>query len=149
MAALVSPGISITVSDESAYLPTAVGTIPFVLFASAQDKIINNSVASGTKKANAGKVFGISSQRDLVTTFGAPKFRQTTAGTPIHGGELNEYGLMAAYSALGLGNRVWAIRADVDLDSLVGTTVRPRGEVPDSTNWFDTLDTTWGIYEYT
>ena len=148
MAALVSPGISITVSDESAYLPTAVGTIPFVLFASAQDKIINNSVASGTKKANAGKVFGISSQRDLVTTFGAPKFRQTTAGTPIHGGELNEYGLMAAYSALGLGNRVWAIRADVDLDSLVGTTVRPRGEVPDSTNWFDTLDTTWGIYEY-
>ena len=63
MAALVSPGISISVIDDSAYLPTAVGTIPFVLFASAENKILNNSVAPGTLKVNAGTVYGISSQR--------------------------------------------------------------------------------------
>jgi len=148
MAALVSPGLSITVTDESAYLPTAVGTIPFILFATSQDKTINNALATGTRKSNAGKVYGVSSQRELVSMFGTPTFRQTAAGTPIHGDELNEYGLMTAYSALGLGNRVWALRADIDLDQLVGTTVRPKGEVPDGTNWFDIDDTSWGIYEY-
>ena len=148
MAALVSPGISITVIDESQYLPTAVGTVPFVLFASGENKVINNTTAPGTKKANAGKVYGISSQRELVSTFGAPNFRTNAAGTPLHGDELNEYGLMAAYSALGLGNRVWAIRADINLNELVGTTVRPIGEVPDNTNWLDTADTAWGIFKY-
>ena len=148
MVALVSPGVSITVIDESQYLPTAVGSIPFVLFASGENKVINGAIAPGTKKANAGKVYGISSQRELVATFGTPKFYTSAAGTPLHGNELNEYGLMAAYSALGLGNRVWAIRADINLDELVGTTVRPVGAVPDSTNWFDTADTEWGIYEY-
>ena len=148
MAALVSPGISITVIDESQYLPTAVGTVPFVLFASAENKVVNNAIAPGTKKANAGKVYGISSQRELVATFGAPTFRTSAAGTALHGNELNEYGLMAAYSALGVGNRVWAIRADINLDELVGTTVRPIGEVPDGTNWLDTADTVWGIYQY-
>jgi hypothetical protein len=148
MAALVSPGLSITVTDESAYLPTAVGTIPFILFATSQDKTINNTFANATRKVNAGKVYGVSSQRELVSMFGTPTFRQTAAGTPIHGDELNEYGLMAAYSSLGLGNRVWAMRADVDLDQLIGTTVRPKGEVPDGTNWFDIDDSAWGIYEY-
>lgn len=148
MAALVSPGISITVSDESQYLPTAVGTVPFVLFASGENKVVNSAIAPGTKKTNAGKVYGISSQRELVATFGAPQFRQNAAGTALHADELNEYGLMAAYSALGLGNRVWAIRADINLDELVGTTVRPIGAVPDATNWFDTADTAWGIYQY-
>jgi hypothetical protein len=148
MAALVSPGVSITVSDESQYLPTAVGTIPFVLFASSENKVVNGAVAPGTKKSNAGKVYGISSQRELVATFGTPEFRQNAAGTALHGNELNEYGLMAAYSALGLGNRVWAIRADINLDELVGTTVRPVGEVPDGTNWFDFGTTAWGIYQY-
>ena len=91
MAALVSPGISITVTDESQYLPTAVGTIPFVLFASAENKVINNTIAAGTKKSNAGKVVGISSQRELVATFGAPNFRTNSAGTPIHADELNDW----------------------------------------------------------
>lgn len=148
MAALVSPGISITVVDESQYLPTAVGTVPFVLFASAENKTINNAIASGTRKANAGKVYGISSQRELVATFGAPIFRESASGSPLHGNELNEYGLMAAYSALGVGNRVWAIRADINTNELIGTTVRPIGEVSDGTNWFDTAATAWGIYEY-
>ena len=148
MVALVSPGVSITIIDESQYLPTSVGTVPFVLFASSENKVVNGVIAPGTKKINAGKVYGISSQRELVATFGTPTFRTSSAGSPLHGNELNEYGLMAAYSALGLGSRVWAIRADINLDELVGTTVRPVGEVPNGTNWFDTEDSTWGIYQY-
>ncbi len=147
--ALVSPGLEITVSDEAQYLPTALATVPFVLIATAENKTVNGVVAPGTTKANAGKVYGISSQRELVATFGYPKFRQSSAGTPLHGNELNEYGLMAAYSALGLGNRVWVIRADVDLDDLVGSSVRPTGTVPDGTVWLDTSVTDFGLFVYT
>jgi hypothetical protein len=148
MVALVSPGISVTIVDESQYLPSAVGTVPFVIFASSENKVVNGVVAPGTKKSNAGKVYGISSQRELVATFGTPTFRTSAAGSPLHGHELNEYGLMAAYSSLGVGSRVWAIRADINLDELVGTTVRPVGEVPNGTNWLDLAETTWGIYQY-
>ena len=38
--ALVSPGLQITVTDESQYLPTALGTVPFVLLATAENKTI-------------------------------------------------------------------------------------------------------------
>ena len=41
--ALVSPGIEITVIDESQYLPSAIGTVPFVLLATAENKVINNT----------------------------------------------------------------------------------------------------------
>ena len=61
--ALISPGLEITVIDESQYLPSAVGTVPFVLLATAENKVINNTIALGTTKANAGKLYGIASQR--------------------------------------------------------------------------------------
>jgi hypothetical protein len=146
--ALVSPGVEITVTDESQYLPSAVGTVPFIVVATAENKTINGVVAPGTTKANAGKAYGITSQRELATTFGTPTFRRSSADTPLHGDELNEYGLMAAYSALGLGNRAWVVRADIDLNDLVGSSVRPTGTIPNGINWLDYDDTSWGIFEF-
>ncbi|CAB4221297.1 Phage tail sheath C-terminal domain containing protein [uncultured Caudovirales phage] len=146
--ALVSPGLEISIIDESAYLPTGVGTIPFVVFATAENKTLSGKIAPGTLKSNAGKLYGISSQRELANTFGYPIFRRSTADTALHGHELNEYGVMAAYSAMGLGNRVWAMRADIDLNSLVGTSIRPQGESADGTVWLDTSTSNFGIWEY-
>ena len=146
--ALVSPGLQITVTDESQYVSASVGTVPLVFLATAQDKTINGSLATGTSAANAGLLQVFGSQRELVSALGYPSFKQTAAGTPIHGDERNEYGLMAAYSALGLGNRVYAVRADIDLAQLAGTSVRPSGEVADGTYWLDLADTSWGIYEW-
>lgn len=146
--ALVSPGVEITVTDESQYLPSAVGTVPFIVVATAENKTINGVVAAGTTRANAGKAYGISSQRELANTFGTPVFRRSAADTPLHGDELNEYGLMAAYSALGLGNRAWVVRADIDLNDLVGSSTRPTGTIANGLNWFDYDDSNWGIYEF-
>ena len=146
--ALVSPGVEITITDESQYLPTGVGTIPLVVVATAENKTINGLIASGTTKSNAGKAYGISSQRELATTFGLPTFRRSSGDTPLHGDELNEFGLMAAYSALGLGNRAWVVRADVDLDQLEGTTTRPSGTTITGTNWLDVGTSTFGVYEF-
>ena len=146
--ALVSPGLSITVTDESQYISNAVGTVPLVLMATAQDKTINGSAATGTSKANAGALQIFGSQRELSTAMGYPIFQQSSAGTPLHGNELNEYGLMAAYSALGVNNQLYAVRADIDLNELQPTSVRPTSAVADGTYWFDIADTTWGIYEW-
>lgn len=146
--ALVSPGVELTVIDESQYLPSAVSTIPLVVIATAENKTINGLVAAGTTKANANKVYGITSQRELSTTFGLPKFRRSAADTPLHADEMNEYGLMAAYSALGIGNRAWVIRANIDLDALEGTVIRPRGSVANNVNWFDLSTSKFGLFEF-
>ena len=54
MADLVSPGVSVTVTDESFYATAPVGTVPLVVIATAQDKIVTGTtnVAEGTTKAN-------------------------------------------------------------------------------------------------
>lgn len=145
--ALVSPGIQISINDQSQYVNSNVGSVPLVLLATAQDKTYNGSAATGTTKANAGKLQSFTSQRDLVTAMGTPSFELSSAGTPVNASERNEYGLLAAYSALGLGNRLFAIRADVDLNQLKGTSVRPAGQVADGTYWLDLANTEFGIYE--
>ena len=146
MATLLSPGIQISINDQSQYVNSNVGSVPLVLLATAQDKRYNSALASGTTKANAGKLQSFTSQRELVTAMGTPTFQLSSAGTVINAGELNEYGLLTAYSALGLGNQLYAIRADVDLNQLVGTSVRPAGNVADDTYWLDLANTEFGIY---
>ena len=148
--ALVSPGVQVTVIDQSNYAPTAIGSVPYLLVATAQDKVApgGTAIAVGTLAENAGKVFNITSQRDLVTTFGTPIFKTTAAGAPINADEQNEYGLLAAYSALGVSNTVYVQRANVDLGGLTGTTVRPLDDPATGSFWLDTTLTNWGIYEW-
>ena len=145
---LVSPGLEITVTDESQYVSTAVGTVPFMLLATAENKVFNGSIAPYTTPANANKLLAVTSQRDLITNFGYPDFKQSSAGTPLNGDELNEYGLMAAYSSLGVVNRMYIIRADIDLAQLTGTAVRPVGAPANGTFWLDLANTAWGVNEW-
>lgn len=148
--ALVSPGVEVSIIDQSQYLPAPTNSIPFVLVATAQDKADPNGtgVAQATTAANAGRLYEVTSQRDLVTLYGTPFFYQTSAGTPIQGYELNEYGLLAAYSLLGVTNRCYVLRADIDLASLVGQTGRPSSNPDDGTYWLDSTTSTWGINEW-
>ena len=119
MAQLSSPGVSVTVVDESFYTPAAAGTVPLFIVASEQNKQngAGTGIAPGTTAANAGTVYLLTSQKDLSDTFGVPKFYTDAGNNPIHAGEQNEYGLEAAYSFLGVSNRAYVVRADVDLNS--------------------------------
>ena len=149
--ALISPGVQVTVSDESQYTPTAAGSIAYVLLATAQDKRNPaGGIAAYTTKATAESLYTITSQRDLVSKYGNIEFKTDTAGNPINGDEQNEYGLLAAYSALGVSNQVYVQRADVDLDQLTGTTIRPTGSPANNTYWLDVsaTGTDWGIWEW-
>jgi hypothetical protein len=148
--ALTSPGVEVTIIDESNYLPAATNSVPYILIATAQNKVSGTGVgvAAGTTAANANKCYLITSQRDLAATFGTPFFYSTSAGTAINGYELNEYGLLAAYSTLGVSNRAYVQRADVDLSELTATLVRPTGDPADGAYWFDTGVSTFGIFEW-
>lgn len=148
--ALTSPGVEIIINDESQYIPAATNSVPYILLATAQNKVSGAGVgvAAGTLKANANRVYLISSQRDLSATYGVPFFYKTTAGTPINGYELNEYGLLAAYSALGVSNRCYVQRVDIDLAELTATLVRPTGAPNNGDYWLDIASTVWGLFEW-
>ena len=149
MATLVSPGVSLSVSDESFYAPAGAGTVPLIVIATAQDKKApdGTSTAAYTTKATANKLYNITSQRELLQNFGNPTFK-TSGGTPVHGDETNEYGLAAAYSFLGLSNRAYVLRADVDLDQLNASATAPSAKPAADSLWIDTANSTWGIKEW-
>jgi hypothetical protein len=150
MAQLSSPGVSVTVIDESFYTSAAPGTTPLIIVASEQDKANASSTgtALGTTQANAGKVYLITSQKELSDTFGTPSFKTDANNNPIHAGERNEYGLQAAYSYLGVSNRAYVVRADVDLGQLEAQSAAPAGAPEDGQLWFDTGSTKFGIFQW-
>jgi hypothetical protein len=148
MATLNSPGVAVTVVDESFYTPAAPGTVPLIVVASQENKQngAGTGIAPGTLKSNAGQVYLLTSQKDLSDNFGIPYFQTDAENNPVHAGELNEYGLQAAYSYLGVSNRAYVVRADIDTSQLVATPTAPAGAPIDGTFWVDTADTNYGIF---
>ena len=148
--ALVSPGVEVSIVDQSQYLPAPTNSVPYILIATAQDKTSGTATttATGSTLANANKINLITSQRELVSTYGNPTFYNTSAGTPINAYELNEYGLLAAYSVLGISNRAYVQRVNVDTAQLTATLSRPLGASNNNSYWLDTAEATWGIHEW-
>ena len=148
--ALTSPGVQVSVIDESFYTPAEPGTTPMVFVATAENKdnASGTGIAQGTLKANAGKPYLLTSQRDLADTFGDPLFYTDNNNNPIHGGELNEYGLQSAYSFLGISNRAWVVRADIDLSALEASADAPAAKPADGTYWLDTQISKFGLFEW-
>ena len=148
MPTLTSPGVSVSVIDESMYAPAGQGTVTLVVIATAQDKVdpSTSNTAVGTTSANAGKPYLITSQRELVTTFGEPSF-QSLSGTQIHGDERNEYGLLSTYSYLGIANRAYVVRANVDLDQIKASSSAPKLSPANGTFWLDTTNTDFGLFQ--
>ena len=148
--ALSSPGVQVSVIDESFYTPAEPGTTPLVIVASAENKSNGGGTgtAPGTIKANAGTVYLMTSQKDLADTFGDPVFKTDANNNPIHAGEQNEYGLQAAYSLLGVSNRAYVVRADIDLEQLTASVDAPTADPAGGTHWLDTQNTTFGIFEW-
>lgn len=139
MATLISPGVSITVTDDTLVAGAGNGTVPLYVFASAQDKYVPNSttIATGTKASNAEKLYLLTSQKDVLETFGAPIFQESN-GSVVQGDELNEYGLHGLYSYMGIANRAYAVRANLDMNQLVPTAIEPTGPVLNNTLWLNT-----------
>ena len=147
--ALTSPGVQVTVIDESFYNTGIPGTVPIIFVATKANKTNpSGNVAPGTLASNVGKVWTITSQRDLSDTFGTPLFYTDANSNPIHGGELNEYGLQAAYSTLGISSRAYVVRANLDLSQISPSSSVPKGQPVSGSYWLDTTSSLFGINEW-
>ncbi|MBP5694072.1 MAG: hypothetical protein J6X03_01250, partial [Bacilli bacterium] len=140
----------IEIIDESSYGAGTSAIIPFYVFATEQDKIIDEEtgeIAPGTTKSVAGEVIMLTSRKDVTDTYGVPQFT-TVNGTVQQGDELNEVGLYGLYDALGNSSLAYAIRADIDLKQLKATDAEPKGKVANQTLWFDmdTDVTSYGLF---
>ena len=142
MATLVSPGVSVSVTDESMYASAGAGTVPLLIVASGEDKahVSGTGTAAGTAKAKAGTPQLVTSQFELSQEFGNPSFGS-------HGDELNEYGLLAAYSYLGASNAAYVVRADVNTTQLAPAKPEPQGPPANGLYWLDTTNTEWGLFK--
>lgn len=115
MPTLVSPGVSVTIIDESFYIPASASTVPLIFLATRADKTKADGVTPAPGALESGVVRTITSLNQAVDTWGVPYFREDVDGKPLHGDARNEYGLLALNQALTVISRAYVIRADVDL----------------------------------
>jgi len=151
MANLTSPGIQVSVSDESVYGPASAGTVPMLFIATGTNKTDptgteTDGIAKYTKSANAGKPILVTSQRELTQYYGNVDFR-TVSGTVQQGDETNDYGLLAAYSFLGQSSAAYIVRGDVNLTQLRPSSTAPTGAAANNTYWLNPSASKWGIYK--
>lgn len=116
MATLVSPGVSVTVTNESFFFPTSASTVPVFFIATRAGKLQTDGVTPAAGTLETGVVRTITSLKQSLELYGVPYFRKDTSGNEFHGDARNEYGLLALNQFLGTGNRAYVIRADIDLD---------------------------------
>lgn len=116
MATLVSPGVSVSVTNESFFLPVTAPTIPVFFIATRAGKLQANGVTPAAGTLESGVVRTVTSVPQSLELFGVPYFRNDVSGNEFHGDARNEYGLLALNQFLGTGNRAYVIRADIDLD---------------------------------
>lgn len=138
----------IEIIDESSYGAGTSAIIPLYVFATAENKVIDEDtgeIAPGTTKEAANEVVILTSRRDVTDTYGIPYF-ETVDGTVHQGSELNEVGLYGLYDALGNASLAYAMRADIDLNQLTATSSEPKGKVDNLTLWFDMADTQYGLF---
>jgi len=130
MASLISPGVSVTIIDESFFIPAAAITVPLIFIATADEKkqpsggtgFVSQSPPSTTPAPDATGTFEsnvvrtVTSLKQSVALYGVPIFLTDTAGNALHGDARNEYGLFALNQFLGIGNRAYVVRANVNLN---------------------------------
>jgi len=149
MATLQSPGVSVSIIDQSNYASTGPGTVPFILLATGQNKTSSaGGIAAYTTMSTAGQVQLVTSQKELLQNYGLPSFPVDGSGNRIYGSELAEYGLMAAHSVLGLTNSAYILRADVNLSQLKGSASRPYGNPNGGSIFNDTATTEYGVFAW-
>ena len=120
MANLISPGVSVTITDESYFIPATGKTVPLFFIATADEKYQPDGItpAAGTYESNVIRT--VTSLKQSVQLYGIPRFLSDSSGNPLHGDARNEYGLFALNQYLGVGSSAFVIRANVNLNDNLG-----------------------------
>ena len=118
---LVSPGVSVTIIDESFYIPASAPTIPLLFVATRANKTQPDGVTAASGTAESGVVRSVTSIGQSTQLYGIPYFRTDSSDNPFHGDARNEYGLFALNQFLGVGNLAYVVRANIDLSDSAST----------------------------
>jgi hypothetical protein len=121
MPSLISPGVSVTVIDESFYIPAAAPTVPLFFVATRKNKLQPNGITPAAGTSESGVVRTVTSIGQSVQLYGIPYFWKDSSGNQFHGDARNEYGLFALNQFLAIGNRAFVVRANVDLTDAADT----------------------------
>ena len=116
MANLVSPGVSVTITDESFFIPAAARTVPLLFVATAAEKTQPDGVTPAPGTFEHDVIRTVTSLKQSTQLYGIPRFLEDTNGLPLNGDCRNEYGLFALNQFLGIGDLSYVIRANVNLD---------------------------------
>lgn len=116
MANLVSPGVSVTVTDESFFLPAAASTVPLLFVATAAEKTQPNGTSPAAGTFEHDVIRTVTSLKQSTELYGIPRFVADNDAYQYHGDSRNEYGLFALNQFLGIGNLAYVIRSNVNLD---------------------------------
>lgn len=115
MASLVSPGTVVPVTDESMFIPAAASTVPLFFVATGSEKMqTTTDPAAGTYEHDIVRT--VTSVTQSLRLYGVPNFIKDANGNPHHGDARNEYGIFALNQFLGIGNRAFVVRANVNLN---------------------------------
>jgi phage tail sheath protein FI len=115
MATLVSPGVSVTVTDQSFYIPASAPTVPLIFVATQANKTQPNGAAPAAGTSEHSVVRAVTSIGQSVQLYGIPYFWTDSSGNAFNGDARNEYGLFALNEFLSIGNLAYVVRANVDL----------------------------------
>lgn len=133
MAQLISPGVSVTVTDSSFYIPAAAPTVPLIFMASRANKMQPDGVTLAAGTTESGVIRTVTSVGQSLQLYGTPYFWEDSSGNPLHGDARNEYGLFALNQFLGIGNVAYVVRANVDLtdgaETFIGIGTPVAGDV--------------------
>lgn len=116
MATLISPGVSVSVVDQSFFFPVSATTVPLIFLATQEGKVQTDGVSPAAGTTESGVVRTVTSQTQSLALYGVPSFRNDISGNEFYGDARNETGLLALNSFLGIGNRAYVVRANVNLD---------------------------------
>jgi len=117
MAILVSAGVSVTVTDESFFIPVSAPTVPLIFIATADEKLRPDGVTPAEGTYEFDVVRTVTSLNQSTQLYGVPRFLEDQGtGAPHHGDARNEYGVFALNQYLGIGNKAYAVRTNVNLN---------------------------------
>ena len=116
MATLVSPGVSVTVTDESFFIPAGSSTVPLFFVATADEKVQQDGVTPAAGTFESGVVRTVTSQKTALELYGVPSFLEDSSGNRHDGDARNEYGLAALQQYLNQGSLAYVVRANVNLN---------------------------------
>lgn len=116
MASLVSPGVSVTITDESFFIPATAATVPLIFIATADEKKQPDGVTDAPGTFEHDVIRTVTSLKQSTQLYGTPRFLTDTSGLQQHGDVRNEYGLMALNQYLSVGDLAYVVRANVNLN---------------------------------